>query len=140
MNIRMWTMAAVMVIAAQAAAADQAPPLRTEFAFEARVKVDRPMVVGESSHGVRRIVPILGGPLQGPALKGQVLAGGADWQFVRPDGAWELEARYTVQTEDGVLIMVVNRGVRYGSPEVMAKLAKGEKVDAAQVYCRTVAT
>ncbi len=108
--------------------ADQPPPtLRTEFAFEARVKVDRPILIGESSHGLRRIVPILGGPVQGPALKGKVIAGGADWQYVRPDGAWELQARYTVQTEDGVLIMVENRGVRYGKPEVMERLAKGEK-------------
>jgi len=132
----------VVILAAihPVAAADQPPPLRTEFAFEARVRVDRPIVIGESSHGLRRIVPILGGPVQGPALRGNVIAGGADWQYVRPDGAWELEARYTVQTEDGVLIMVENRGVRYGKPEVMDRLAKGEKVDADLIYCRTVAS
>jgi hypothetical protein len=98
-----------------------------EFAFEARVKVDKPMVIGESSHGLRRIVPILGGPVQGPALKGNVIAGGADWQYLRSDGAWELEARYTVQTDGCVLIMVENRGVRYGKPEVMERLAKGKR-------------
>jgi len=133
----------VLLAAMQAAVtwADEPPPvLRTEFAFEARVKVDRPILIGESSHGLRRIIPILGGPVQGPALKGKVIAGGADWQHVRSDGAWELQARYTVQTEDGVLIMVENRGVRYGKPEVMERLAKGEKVDADQIYCRTVAT
>jgi len=123
------------------AAADPPPPaLRTEFAFEARVKVDRPILIGESSHGLRRIVPILGGPVQGPALKGNVIAGGADWQYVRPDCACVLQAKYTLQTDDGVLIMVENRGVRYGKPEVMERLAKGEKVDAEQIYCRTVAT
>lgn len=120
--------------------ADEPPPLRTEFAFEARVKVDRPMVLGQSSHGLRRIVPILGGSVSGPALKGSVIAGGADWQSVRPDGAWELQARYTIQTDDGVLIMVENRGVRYARSEVLERLAKGEKVDRADVYCRTVAT
>ena len=142
MNIRMLAtaMAIISVTQVMAAGADQPPPLRTEFAFEARVKVDRPIVIGESSHGLRRIVPIQGGSVQGPALRGNVLAGGADWQFVRPDGAWELQARYTLQTDDGVLIMVENRGVRYGRPEVMERLAKGEKVDAGQIYCRTVAT
>jgi hypothetical protein len=122
------------------ALADEPPPLRTEFVFEARVKVDRPMVVGQSSHGLRRVVPILGGPVAGPALEGKVIAGGADWQHVRPDGAWELQAKYTIQADDGVLIMVDNRGVRYGKPEVMERLAKGEKVDRADIYCRTVAT
>jgi hypothetical protein len=142
MKFTAWMKYVVILAAVQSGAsgADQPPPLRTEFAFEARVKVDRPIVIGESSHGLRRIVPILGGPVQGPALKGNVIAGGADWQYVRPDGAWELEARYTVQTEDGVLIMIENRGVRYGKPEVMERLAKGEKVDADQIYCRTVAT
>jgi hypothetical protein len=122
------------------ALADEAPALRTEFLFEARVKVDSPTVIGQSSHGLRRIVPILGGPVSGPALKGKVVAGGADWQYVRPDGAWELEARYTITTDDGVSIMITNRGVRYGKPEVMDRLAKGEKVDPAEIYCRTVAT
>ena len=142
MKFRTWAKCVVFLAAIQsvAARADQPPPLRTEFAFEARVRVDKPIVIGESSHGLRRIVPILGGRVQGPALRGNVIAGGADWQYVRPDGAWELEARYTVQTEDGVLIMVENRGVRYGKPEVMDRLAKGEKVDADLIYCRTVAT
>ena len=143
MKLRSWVNFLVLLAAAHGGVAwsDQpSPALRTEFVFEARVKVDRPILIGESSHGLRRIVPILGGPVQGPALKGNVIAGGADWQNVRADGAWELQARYTVQTEDGVLIMVENRGVRYGKPEVMERLAKGEKVDADQIYCRTVAT
>ena len=123
-----------------AAPAEGPPPLRTEFVFEANVRVDRPMIVGQSSHGLRRVVPILGGPVSGPALKGSVLAGGADWQYVRPDGAWELQARYTIRTDDGVLIMVDNHGVRYARPEVLERLAKGEKVERADVYCRTVAT
>ena len=141
MKFRTWVNSVAILVAVQSVAgAEQPPALRTEFAFEARVKVDRPIVIGESSHGLRRIVPILGGPVEGPALKGNVIAGGADWQFVRADGTWELEARYTVRTEDGVLIMVENRGVRYGKPEVMERLAKGEKVDAGLIYCRTVAT
>ncbi len=122
-----------------AAPAGEPSSLRNEFVFEALVKVDRPMVVGQGSHGLRRIVPILGGAVSGPALKGTIVAGGADWQYVRPDGAWELQARYTIQTDDGVLIMVENRGVRYARPEVLERLARGEKVERADVYCRTVA-
>ena len=142
MHPKIWMLAAALFAALQSGAVVgyEPPPLRTAFAFEARVKVDKPVVVGESSHGMRRIVPILGGPVKGPLLNGQVIAGGADWQVVRVDGAWDIEARYTVQTDDGVLIMVNNRGVRYGRPEVMERLAKGEKVDPALIYCRTVAT
>lgn len=64
-----------------------------EFVFRAEVAVAPPLVVGKSSHGVRRIIPILGGKVEGPRFSGEVLAGGADWQYERPDGVWELEAR-----------------------------------------------
>ena len=119
--------------------AAQVPP-RLTFAFELRVQVGAPVEMGDVPGGRRRIIPILGGTFAGPQIKGKVLPGGADWQYVRPDGAWELQAKYTLQTDDGVLILVENRGVRYGKPEVMERLAKGEKVDADQIYCRTVAT
>jgi hypothetical protein len=141
----MLTLCAALCVSGAARADDPAPrldpaPLQTEFVFEARVKVDKPVVIGQSSHGLRRVVPILGGSVSGPALKGRVIAGGADWQIVRADGAWDLQARYTIETEDGVLIMVENRGVRYGKPEVLERLAKGEKVNPDEIYCRTVAT
>jgi hypothetical protein len=115
-------------------------PLQTEFAFEARVTVDKPQVIGQSSHGLRRVVPITGGTVAGPLLKGKVVAGGADWQFVRPDGVLEVLAKYTLQTEDGILILVDNRGIRHATPAVMERLTNGENVPASEYYFRTSAT
>ena len=66
-----------------------------------------------------------------------MLPGGADWQYVRSDGVVELVARYSILTTDGVEIAVVNRGLRRAAPEVMARMARGEAVDPALVYCRT---
>ena len=37
-------------------------------------------------------------------------------------------------------IYVVNRGVRYGAPEVLARLNAGERVDPNLIYFRTAAT
>jgi uncharacterized protein DUF3237 len=111
----------------------------TEFAFEARVSVATPLVVGQSSHGLRRVVPITGGTFEGPNIRGRVVPGGADWQFVRPDGVLSVEAHYTLQTSDSVLIMVTNRGIRRASPEVMARLGRGEQVDPSEYYFRTTA-
>jgi hypothetical protein len=88
-------------------------------------------------HGRRRIVPILGGTVRGPRLQAEVLPGGADWQVVRSDGVVELVARYSILTGDGVEIAVVNRGLRRASPDTMARMARGEAVDPALVYCRT---
>lgn len=122
-------------LAAPAAAAE----VRTRFAFEAHVTVDPPQVIGPSAHGLRRIVPIRGGEVTGPLLQGKVVPGGADWQFVRPDGVLQIEAKYTLQATDGTLIMVTNRGLRHGPPDVIEKLARGEAVDPSLYYFRTSA-
>ena len=71
-------------------------------------------------------------------MRGRVLPGGADWQIVREDGLGELDTRYTLETDDRKLIYVQNAGIRHASPEVTAKLMKGEPVDPSLVYFRTV--
>lgn len=87
--------------------------------------------------GRRRIVPIVGGSFSGERLSGRVLPGGADWQIVREDGVADLDARYTLQTQDGALIYVQNRGYRHGPPETMRRLAAGEALDPSLYYMRT---
>jgi hypothetical protein len=111
------------------------PDLRHVFDIEAEVGPTRDL--GAMPHGRRRIVPILGGSVKGPRLHAQVLPGGSDWQYLRADGVVELVARYSILTGDGVEIAVTNRGLRRASPETMARMARGEPVDPALVYCRT---
>jgi hypothetical protein len=124
----------------QASAAKEAEPTaHTRFAFEARVAVASPLIVGQGSWGLRRVVPITGGTFEGPRLRGRVVPGGADWQFVRPDGVLSIEAKYTLEASDGALIMVTNRGMRHGPAEVIEKLSRGEAVDPSRYYFRTVA-
>jgi hypothetical protein len=94
--------------------------------------------LGPTPHGRRRIVPSLGGTVKGPRLVADIVPGGADWQYVRGDGVVELVARYSILTRDGTEIAVTNRGLRRASPEVMERLSRGETVDPALVYCRTV--
>ncbi len=109
-----------------------------EFVFEVRARVAAPLIVGPSSRGLRRVVPILGGSFEGPRLKGIVVPGGADWQYVRPDGVLSVEARYTLQAEDGSLISVTNRGMRHGPAEIIERIFRGESVPADSYYFRTV--
>lgn len=110
-----------------------------EFVFEVTANVDAPLVVGQTSRGLRRVIPILGGTVSGPRLQGAVLPGGADWQYVRPDGVLSLEARYTIRTGDGALVSVINRGMRHGPPEIIDRVMRGEPVAAGSYYFRTVA-
>jgi hypothetical protein len=117
--------------------ANPQPPLpQLEFVVEARVAVDPPQELGDVAKGGRRIVPITGGEFFGPSIRGQVLPGGADWQVLRGDGVAELEARYTLRTDDGALIYVRNLALRHGPPEVMAALAAGRPADPASYYFR----
>ncbi len=115
-----------------------APELR--FAFELDVEVGAPLDLGQTQAGHRRIVAIAGGVVSGPRLQGRVLPVGADWQILRPDGTADLDARYSIEASDGALIYVVNRGVRHGPPEVLARLNRGERVDPAAYYFRSAAS
>lgn len=115
------------------------PALRTEYAFTARAALAPAIVVGQGPEGLRRYVPILGGTVQGPMLQGDILPAGGDSQVLRADDVLDVEARYVVRTMDGVNVNIVNRGIRHGAPEVIARLASGQKVAATEYHFRTVA-
>ena len=101
------------------------------------VEVGQPIAIGETAQGLRRIVPITGGAIWGPRLEGTILNAGADFQMISPDGFTRLEARYIVRLADGAMLYVENSGVRFGPPEVMARIGRGESVDPTQVYFRS---
>ena len=104
--------------------------------MQIRVTLEPVRDLGDTPLGRRRIIGITGGSFSG-RLSGRVLPGGADWQIVRADGTADLDARYTLETSDGALIYVHNRGYRHGPREVIARLVKGEDVDPALYYMRT---
>lgn len=109
------------------------------FAFELRAVVGVPQEIGDVRGGRRRIVPILGGTVEGAGWRGRIMPGGADWQLIQPDGFSELDTRYTIETEAGSVIYVQNAGIRHAAPGVMRRLLAGEVVDPSLVYFRTVA-
>ncbi|MCX6490941.1 MAG: DUF3237 family protein, partial [Rhodococcus sp.] len=59
--------------------------MRPDLTFVAHlsVTVGEPIDLGQVSDGHRRLVPILGGTVDGPVIRGRVLAGGADHQVLR---------------------------------------------------------
>lgn len=118
----------------QTPAADAAPALT--HVFDLRVKVAAAQELGQVGGGRRRVVPITGGDLVGPNLRGEVLPGGADWQTLRADGVTLLQARYTVRMDDGEVVGIINTGVRRASPEVARRLTAGEVVDPSLYYFR----
>jgi hypothetical protein len=86
---------------------------------------------------MRRIAPVTGGKVEGPNIKGEVLPFGADWAVLRPDGAWELDVRITIRTQDGELVYAYYRGIIDTTQEVWGRILSGEEVDPSEYYFRT---
>jgi hypothetical protein len=112
-----------------------APPTLKFFA-DLSVQVAAPQEVGRTPRGVRRLIPIVGGEAVGDGWRARVLPGGADFQLIVSDTLAELDARYALETDGGDLIYVHNRVIRSASPDVMARLVRGETVDPSLVYFR----
>jgi Protein of unknown function (DUF3237) len=112
------------------------PKLARVYRLEAAL--GQPLDLGETAQGRRRIVPLTSGSFTGPALTGVLVPGAsADWQTVLPDGTALGDIRYTLQTDGGDLLYVRSRSVRHGSPEVLARLGRGEDVDPSEYTFRT---
>jgi hypothetical protein len=114
------------------------PQLATKYVFSLSIKVGTPIVAGDLGYGIRRVIPVLGGTVQGEGIKGTIHSGGADFQIIRPDGFTELEAKYAFELDDGAVVYIENIGVRFGPKEALDRIAQGEAVDPALIYFRSV--
>jgi len=107
-----------------------------EYAFTIEAEIAAPRSAGASPLGERLHIPILGGRVYGPKLRGRILPGGSDWPVISPDGNSRIEAHYTIEADDGTLIYVVNKAIRTSSPEVTAKLRSGVTISPDEFYMR----
>lgn len=134
-----------IVLAAAAALASQpapasgpaAPPPTLEYVFTAEVTVAPAVEQGQVDGARKRFIAITGGTIRGPRLHGEIMPGGGDWQTIGANGLTTVEARYFLKADDGTIIEVINPGVRVGTPAVIDRLARGERVDPSEYYFRT---
>lgn len=92
--------------------------VETDFLFEARVKLDAPIMIGATPEGTRMIVNVLGGEFEGPNMRGSVFANsGADWARIRSDGSGALDVRFCLETDDHALLYVHWQGIMRFAPE-----------------------
>jgi muconolactone delta-isomerase len=114
------------------------PDPRLTAVYRLEAALGPPLELGDVAQGRRRIVPQTGGTFTGPEINGTLVAGvSADWQIILADGTALGDIRYTLQTDGGDLLYVQSRGVRHGSAEVLARLGRGEDVDASEYTFRT---
>ncbi len=112
-------------------------PPKLEHVCTLTVELADIMEMGQGRGGQRRIIPIIGGKVEGPELRGTILNLGADWQTVFDGGLAQLDTRYAFETHDGAIIEIINFGLRHGPPAVLARIAAGDKVDPSDYYMRT---
>lgn len=116
----------------------QVPEPRLTKVYRLEATLAPPLELGKTAQGRRRIVPLTGGTFMGPQMSGRLVPGAsADWQIVLPDGTALGDIRYLLQTDRGDLLYVRSRSVRHGSPEVLARLGRGEDVDPGEYTFRT---
>src|ERR1700758_5112406 len=114
------------------------PEIQTKYVFTITARIGEVTSAGDIGSGVRRIIPITGGEVRGEHINGKVCAFGADFQIIRPNELIELEAKYAFETDDGAVVYVENRGIRFGPVDLLQKLKRGEPVDPKLIYFRTV--
>jgi len=114
------------------------PQLSTRYVFTITARIAEVTTAGDLGYGVRRIIPIVGGEVRGEKVNGKVLPFGADFQIIRPNELIDLEARYAFETDDGAVVYVENKGIRFGPVDLLQKLKRGEPVDPELIYFRTV--
>jgi hypothetical protein len=120
------------------ARSSQLPDPRLTQVYRLEAALGQPLELGDTAQGHRRIVPLTAGSFTGPVISGTLLAGvSADWQVVLPDGTALGDVRYVLQTDRGDLLYVQSRGIRHGTAEVLARLGRGEDVDASEYTFRT---
>ena len=109
----LFAIAILTLLSFGANAQNNAPkPPELEYVMELKVTCDAAFSCGQTSRGERVVIPITGGTFEGPKLKGTILNGGADYQYVDHKNARnEIEAIYCIRTDDGVNIHIRNAGL-----------------------------
>jgi hypothetical protein len=117
---------------------DRLPEPRLTRVYRLEAVLGEPLDLGQITQGHRRIVPLTAGTFTGPELNGELVGGASgDWQIVLPDGTALGDIRYTLKTDGGALLYVRSESVRHGSAAVLARLARGDDVDASEYTFRT---
>lgn len=112
---------------------NQQLPLNYEFLGNVEVELEPPQRIGN-----KIIWSAKGGTFNGPKVSGKVLTTGGDWMISRPDGTLVLDARGTVETEDGALIYSYYNGYLVFTKEMYAMTpAEQAEVDPSKYYFRT---
>ena len=111
--------------------------LKSTYIGELKIEVTGTYMLGGTPLGQRRLDRLDKGHFKGPKIQAEIMAGGMDRLLGGSDGAVRPDVRLVLKLDDGETLLIVYRGVRHGTPEVMERIAKGEQVPPNEYYLRT---
>jgi hypothetical protein len=74
------------------------------------------------------------GTVEGPQIKGRIVAPTADWLRAMPGGSLRVDARMSLRTDDGADIYLQYGGVIAIAPADFARMAAGETLGADEMH------
>lgn len=87
------------------------PEVKVCHVLDIHAKCGKAIYSGDVPNGTRIIIPITGGYVEGK-IEGNIISGGADYQLIDTvSGRCELDAIYTIKTQDSNYINVRNIGI-----------------------------
>ena len=113
------------------------PELKTAYLGELMMEVSGSYMLGDAPAGRRRIDRLDKGHFKGPKIQAEIVTGGMDILLGGSDGAVRPDVRLVLKLDDGEILLIQYRGVRHAPPEVMLRIANGERVPPNEYYLRT---
>jgi hypothetical protein len=124
------------MVAAITSAAAQTTTLKPDFLMVLYATQTVPTVVNPNY----RINTVTGGSVEGPRIKGKIIAPMGDWLRTVAPGVNRLDVRLTIQTDDDQIIYVSYNGIAQCPKESVDKLMSGEQLKAEDCYLITAPT
>lgn len=116
------------------------PELKSAYIGDLTIGVTGTYMLGEGPQGRRRIDLLSKGQFEGQRISAKIVPGGVDLLLAGSDGAVRPDVRLLLELDDGKPLLIIYRGVRHGTPEVMARIAAGELVPRDNYYHRVAMT
>jgi Protein of unknown function (DUF3237) len=89
-------LAVSLVSAIDARAEGPTTSVQTEYLMTFYANLDTAQLIDAGM----QIIPVTGGWVEGPRIKGKIVPPGGDWGHVLPSGVFRLDVRATIRTDD----------------------------------------
>jgi hypothetical protein len=107
----------------------QTAQIKTEYLMTLHADLEPPQAIDAAT----LIFNVKSGWVEGPRIKGKLVAPGADWLQILPSGVWRLDVRATVVTDDEQMIFGSYNGIIAFPEATAAKVASGSPITQADV-------